>query len=563
MRCAPTALAAAVLLPLMAPSLGAQVVRGRLVGSGTERPVPGALVGLVDTTGNRVAVELADVYGRFVLTTPQAGIYRLEVRRVGYQTAVSPALHLFEGDTLHYTMEIAAETIQLPAVIVREEKQCNLLPDAGRETAATWEEARKALDIAAWTEARGALRFHTLRWDRKLDPDDLAIRSESQEASVSVARQPFRSLPADELASGGYVRTDGNELTYYAPDAEVLLSETFLADHCFRLEAGEERQEGMVGLAFEPVSGRDLPDVAGVLWLERATAELRYMEYEYANLEWDVPPRTAGGYVGFERLRTGAWIVRHWWIRMPELQIERRRLQRGPAGTEIVERLTVVSVVEQGGEVTATFNAGGEQLDAELTTTLLGTVFDSTRARPLARATVRLVGTDFVTRTDRRGAFRIHDVPEGDYVVQFEHPRFEAWGLPLPTEAVPLVEGFVTSVDLAVPSVTTVSTTLCPDHPFQERDGLVVGFVTDSTTGVRLPEATVVFEWIQPGAGPDTPRGHIEVITDTRGSFRACGLPPDVALTVWGRVGERWTEAVIVRVGQGAIVQHDVKVDMR
>ncbi len=562
MRGASTALVTALLLALQSTPVSAQVVRGRLMGAGTDRPVPGALVDLIDATGRRHGVELSDVHGRFVVRAPQAGIYRLEVRRVGYQTEVSPSLHLFQGDTLRYTMDVAAETIQLAAVVVEEEKQCNLLPELGRETAATWEEARKALDITAWTEARGALRFHVVQWVRELDPEDLEIRSQEQHEKVSVAQKPFRSLPAGELAAGGYVQPVGTNLSYYAPDAEVLLSDTFLEDHCFRLEAGDKDHAELVGLVFEPVSDRELPDVSGVLWLDRGTAELRYLEYRYTNLDYEVSPRAAGGHVGFERLRTGAWIVRRWWIRMPVIQVQRRRVSRiGRAGTR--DFYSVVSIQEEGGEVTATFSRRGEQLDGQLTTTLLGAVFDSTAWQPLAGATIRLSGTDLVSHTDRRGAFRIYDVPEGRYTVEFTHPRFEAWNLPLPAREISLRKGYATSVTLSVPPVAAVAARLCPEHPYQSSDGLAVGFVADSRSGIHLPDATVFFEWTQPGARPDAPRAHLEVTTDAQGSYRACGLPPDIAITVWATVLDYWAEPAIIRLQQGAIAQQDLLVDLR
>jgi len=557
-------LAVTTLLVLPSTPVCAQVVRGRLTGAGTESPVHGALVGLIDATGVRHAVELSDASGRFVVEARQPGIYRLEVRRVGYRTVVSPALHLFRGDTLQYPLEVPAETIQLPAVIVEEERRCSLLPELGSRTAVTWEEARKALDITAWTEARGALRFQIVTWERELDPDRLRVRSERRNERVSVARQPFRSLRAERLAADGYVQPDGSDLIYYAPDADVLLSETFLEDHCFRLEAGAGTEDGLLGLVFEPTPDRELPDVSGVLWLDRGTAELRHLEFHYTNLmhlypdvEYDVPRHAAGGYVRFERLRTGAWIVRRWWIRMPVIQLERRQVSP-MAGGDVHDFLTVVAVREEGAEVTTTLTWEGEQLDGELTTTLLGTVFDSTIGRPLIGAAVRVVGTGLVARSDRRGAFRFDAVPAGRHVVEFTHPRFDAWNLPFPSREVTLAEGLVTSVDLAVPSVRTASALLCPTHPYQESDGLAVGFVADSATGVHVPDATVVFEWAQPGARREAPRVRIEARTDAQGSYRACGLPPGTGITVWATLHDRRTQAVTIQVERGAIRRQDL-----
>jgi hypothetical protein len=55
-----------------------------------------------------------------------------------------------------------------------------------------------------------------------------------------------------------------------------------------------------------------------------------------------------------------------------------------------------------------------------------GTVFDSTRAAPLAGAVVRLAGTGHTATTDASGAFRIGEVPAGRYQVEFGHPRADS-----------------------------------------------------------------------------------------------------------------------------------------
>src|SRR4029453_5669250 len=87
--------------------------------------------------------------------------------------------------------------------------------------------------------------------------------------SAAVTRNPFVSVPAAQLSANGYVRQGSTENTYFAPDAAVLLSDEFLRDHCFRLRQGEGRREGLIGLGFEPVRGRNKPDIAGTLWIDR------------------------------------------------------------------------------------------------------------------------------------------------------------------------------------------------------------------------------------------------------------------------------------------------------
>jgi hypothetical protein len=115
----------------------------------------------------------------------------------------------------------------------------------------------------------------------------------------------------------GYVVVDGDGWTDYGPDAEVLLSDIFLRTHCFETRA----EKGLVGLAFTPARGRNLPDVKGTLWVDPDNAELRYLEFTYTRIPERLNAPKAGGRVEFMRVPNGAWIVRDWVIRMPIAQV--------------------------------------------------------------------------------------------------------------------------------------------------------------------------------------------------------------------------------------------------
>ncbi|CAN5331760.1 hypothetical protein BH20GEM2_BH20GEM2_18930 [soil metagenome] len=172
-----------------------------------------------------------------------------------------------------------------------------------------------------------------------------------------LATLPFASLPAAELAAGGYVQAGPEGTYYYAPDADVLLSDTFLDGHCFRVERGEGTERGLIGLAFEPVEPRGQPargrtEIEGVLWLDRASAELRSLEYRYRDVPHDVPTDRLGGRVEFDRLPDGSWIVRRWWVRMPIVETRRDRFRKPDGGAvQERERSVLTGLKEEGGEV--------------------------------------------------------------------------------------------------------------------------------------------------------------------------------------------------------------------
>lgn len=337
----PALLALVVLLLLgTALPLGAQTVRGELVDP-AGKPVAGTLVVLLDAGGGERERTLTDEAGRFVLDAPGGGTYRLRAERIGYPTTVSPPLELAVGQALDYRMSVGADAVHLEGLVVTGVRRpCRVRPAEGAETAALWEEARKALNAAAWGKERRLFRFRMVRHERELDPRTLRVRSERLHEDSGLGENTYVSLPAETLAREGFIRDDGDAAVFYAPDAQVLLSDEFLDGHCFRVQAGEGEERGLVGLAFEPIRGRKLPDIRGVLWVDARTAELRHLEYRYTGLKLGRGGDRVGGRIEFERLPTGAWIVRRWWIRMPLVGPQRPR-----------RRVAVVGLREEGGEV--------------------------------------------------------------------------------------------------------------------------------------------------------------------------------------------------------------------
>jgi hypothetical protein len=367
------------------------------------------------------------------------------------------------------------------------------------------------------------------------------------------------SLPAEDLAAHGYVRAvdDGQFYDFFAPNAEVLLSDEFLDHHCLSLQEGRKGLEGMIGLGFEPVRGRKVPEIEGSLWLDRKSAELRLLEFRYTGLDARVPGEGAGGRVEFAALPDGAWIVRAWAIRTPILTEARVHW-----GGQSHIRPRVIAIREEGGEVMRTYTLPGQPIDVTVRAELVGVLHDSTASAPLAGAVVRLSGTSYMTMTDATGRFRLTGVPAGTYGAEFSHPRLDS--LPIsalpPTEVV-LEAGRETWVELAIPPLSTILAAACPPPEADEPEvgaapgaatGVLVGFLRDMPTGRPVPgaavhdtalsanttpAAAVSLSWIEqviaPGATAGTRRSatvtrqpwRVEVPVDESGRFWVCQLP--------------------------------------
>lgn len=327
-----------------------QSVRGLVVEADTGEPISGALVMLLDADSTAAATAMSSSNGAYYLRAPAPGTYRLRADRIGYGSTLSEPLELAEGESSSYRVEASTRPVELTALLVEgaRDDRCRLSQDAGDATYGVWEEARKALENAAWTDRSRRYRLigeqYTMFLDQSGRPLSLpGTRSErsdkpTTDSIITAAGYTlFKSLPARHLREIGYVvvvTEDLNEryaifpgrpeaiggTAYFGPDANVLLSEAFHQDHCFRLVEGEGRNEGMVGLSFQPARRPTLADIEGTLWLDGRTAQLHSLDFRYVGA---VPARRGGlpgsGRVEFDRLSDGPIIVRNWWIQMPGL----------------------------------------------------------------------------------------------------------------------------------------------------------------------------------------------------------------------------------------------------
>ena len=197
----------------------------------------------------------------------------------------SPPLRsrLAPGAAAFHDLVVPVQAIALDNITVEGERRCVLRPEGGLDVARVWEEARKALAAAAFTDETSVYRYVTMKYERDLDTDARTVTNEQRNFSDLMQRQTFVSRPVEELMADGFVQEEEDGTYYYAPDANVMLSDAFLDTHCLRVRDGEDETAGLIGLAFEPVEGRrghiDIRGVmvagAGVLGTPVAGIQLR------------------------------------------------------------------------------------------------------------------------------------------------------------------------------------------------------------------------------------------------------------------------------------------------
>ncbi|HEY7234248.1 MAG TPA: carboxypeptidase-like regulatory domain-containing protein, partial [Gemmatimonadaceae bacterium] len=415
---------------------GAQTIRGRVVAKADGAPVSSAIVSLIDTTGSAVATKLADDSGSFSFVAPLAGRYAVRAERVGFLSANSSFRLFGQGEAPDVLITMTSEAVSLRAIVVNADRRCLVRPQEGVATAQLWSEARKALSAIQLTalaqataKARRDPHRFLVRWrsvTRDLDPNGLAVLHSDEIIQMSETVLPFASADLDVLTRDGYmIGNPDSGSTFFAPDADILLSDRFLDSHCFRLEAPEaDRRDNLIGLAFEPVGltadRRSLHvDVRGVLWLDRASAELRYMEYHYVNLPPEETTRHAGGLLEFRPLPDGRWVVWRWYIRVPVLT--RRRVELNSALSDW--HTEIAKIHEDGAELLEVMPAGTHRTTVG---SLRGTVVDSLSGAAMAGIRVFLSGTSFAAVTGSDGTYRIDSIPPGRYSVSIIAPRLDS-----------------------------------------------------------------------------------------------------------------------------------------
>jgi hypothetical protein len=437
------------------------------------------------------------------------------------------AFTLLAGETHRENVVLDPVVALLSGMKIEGRSKCVARPDDDARTATLWENARAALTATVLTSQKPISGFIT-RFTRDRDPKDGRILSSDHQNARGDISRPFVSIPVDRLSREGYVvpRDDGS-IDYYAPDADALLSDEFLHDHCFRVVPGGAERVRMVGLGFEPVKGRKVADVEGVLWMDAATAELESIEFTYSSIPKVRIEKKFGGLVRFTRLPTGRWIVSAWVIRMPLMAEKRRERSLLPGGLEAYasSRVVLEAVREEGG--TVLIDRGAPPTRRAIT----GVVIGGTGV-PVAGARVSVAGTSISAKTGSDGRFVITGIPEGLYSVVVSTAELDSLGVTGPSDTVRLTARGGPDVTLTVPSRASLAAAMCPDSPAGERLAALRVLVLDSASGAPLSDVEARIWWKSYSKSPDEERvtertDWMQAKLDSLGSFTICGLPAE------------------------------------
>jgi hypothetical protein len=437
-------------------------LRGRTLLPDSSTGVPGILVVAYDGSGAIAARTLTSETGAFLLRFPRPARYVVRALRIGFSPSALPPLDLAAGEQRHADIVLRGMAVSLAGITVTSDNACRSPNDSAQLVVRLWEQARTALSATA-IGGEGAPLTATVRvYGRTLDAFGATMGLETSSLRRGPTMHPFASLAPDSLARVGYVAEEKDGVAYRAPDADVLISDSFAALHCLWVEAPPPDHHDWIGIGVRPSRERPgVNDIRGTLWLDRVTSELRAFEYLYTGLPAEVAGAKAGGRVEFVRLPTAHWVVSRWSIRMPQTAI-----RKGITGVGVHAR------VEERTFVQAIHVTGGETIDVERDGVSLYHVVQpaiGTRGRTMVTFTesavvagadsaavkrpagasrgavvsgrvtpehdtvgiagveVELVGSGMRRYADAKGQFRFAGVPEGSYDLRVRSVGYQPW----------------------------------------------------------------------------------------------------------------------------------------
>jgi hypothetical protein len=502
-----------VLVPTAAQAR-AQEITGTITSATEATPVAGAIVILIDATGSRVAGTLSESNGRYRLRVPVPGTFSLRVDVIGFRSVTVPPFPVAADAAVTRDIQFTFARTQLPAVAVTATSTCDRVGDETGDAPRLWSEVRKTLEASRIAIEERRFTVALRRFERTIGLPDSTLRASRTWTQTAVSENPFETLTPDAVARGGFAVDADSARLYYAPDARILLADSFVASHCF----GTRRSgpDGAIGLTFRPQQTAKRIDISGVLWLDSATAELRSLEYRYlpALSRHDV----GGGMVAFGRYPTGVWGVQRWMIRLPVLRVFESRFRPDGSLGAFVDTM-VVAFRDVGGEVIASGASASSANTAG--TRLRGTVFDSTQAEPLRGARVTIEGLGRTVETDFEGRFLFDSLSdEGEVRVRVWHPRLDSLGLPAPVTRVTLRRRNETAADFGTGSVRDVARQRCR-RDLRAAERIIVGTYRSIADSAQASAEVVLLERVTSGTGRDSLVRHTTITSDA-GRYAFC-----------------------------------------
>ena len=576
MQLRPIILAASI--AVIGSHAAAQDVRINVVEASNGKPIVGANVTVVDSTGALLGAGFSDKGGFIDLPVPARAPFRVRADKVSYDTWISVVLRP-SGKPIR--LRVGMAPARIPGIAGQSETACQQLSGPGTPAGDLWVELRKALTASAVTEAQGLVPLDVDLYERVLDRN-LSVVSERTEQRTKITRRPATGISWDQLDSARRGDAAGADV-YRAPDAATFLSDQFVKSHCFAAIRGYGAENGLTGLEFKPARVAGLPELTGVIWVDPRANTLRYLNFDYVNLPIPLRIARTAGRVDFQQLPSGQWIVPRWYIRMPRTA----RVTSTDAGSPTLVRDSLVGYQEVGGTArpagtAATARVGNPapsaaESNADLPanaptaaqSVLTGIVYDSTIGRPLKDVEVSTGGGHFKAVTGDGGRYElVVDGALSDKVI-FDHPRLRLFHLPERVQTVSVPAGSRGQATVIVPSYGALRKRLCGQNETgTDSQGMAVGYVRDAAGNpVRNAHVWATWQilWIEQNGRLVSTNQQRTVETDTGpdGSYMLCGFTSGAQITAKVGMAGQGTVQENLTLPRTMVLEHEFRLGAR
>ena len=540
-------------------SAAQQVVRGSVLDSATETPIAGAVVTFTSANGASLGRTVTASSGEFSVSVSDAPV-RARVLRIGFRPRdVDVAAAVAANAPIRVRM------VRLPslldAVRVTGSELCPSSTDHGGAFT-LWEQVHAGLLAAVVTREANPATATTLSYERRESPSDHLVENQTVTVRTGSTTRPFVAAASpQQFAAAGYVTTDASSggRTLFAPDADVLLDESFALTHCFHLQEADGAHRGQIGLAFTPVRRREgTVDVSGVIWVDAAQPALRSLDFRHTGFDAAGSGNPPGGHIEFHSAPNGVSFIERWFIDVPMLRVTSGAagsVSPGRVASSQPDHVTVVATYVSGGSVVSTrWRDGTSWSDAP--TGISGVVTETDTSHPVAGALVSIEGTRDTVSTDSLGRFDFTPMVPGRYLLRIADTTLEAFARDRSDSRVVVVErNRVLDVRAQLPAIGATIAQVCKNAGSVFRSVLVGHIERDGAAG---DNGQVRASW-RVNLGGQAIDLNREGQVDAQGRFLVCGLPSDVQVYLHWTAGAANADT-IVTIGGGAVgrVEWDV-----
>jgi hypothetical protein len=505
----------------------AQTVRGRVVDSAAT-PLAGVVV---IATGGDTRDTVRAVTGRAgqfeIRWRSDSGQVAFRLLRIGFQPREGPVVTVRTGAATVPDIVFDSRAVTLASMQVRGSSSCRLTVDSLLAVSQLWEEVDKALVLEALTGESRAIAAEWLEYQRRHGRRTGVQETRSLRIGAGMTKRIFRSRPPAQIARTGFVVNSADTTLFSAPDPDVLRSAPFRNSHCFSVRTPRGRSD-TIGVDFRPAALRaGYVDISGTAWLATNPLRLTRIDFAYEGLPEPADLADRSGFVVFDTLEGGAWIVTRWQAKLPRFQ---RRASvtvsmRGANRLSAAEGMEVLAVDEAGGFLRRAASDGQAMRGVPADRTVL--LLRSPDSVQLQGAAVSLLDGNLSVPV-QEGLADFGVLPPGLWRMRFTSPLLDSLGVSRPTREIEVAYGTPTVREWTLPRLSSTQGA-CDAVADPTNDGVLLGEVTAVEKGAfRQLRVRITFErldtrLLRAGVVRKTP-DELQVTPDERGRWRVCGL---------------------------------------